>query len=360
MPMAGVRKIAVLRANGIGDFVFALPALESLRCAYPESEITLLGAEWHRDFLAGRPGPIDRVVVVPRVPGVRGTPDDSDDDATVSAFFEEMRAEQFDLAVQLHGGGRNSNPLILRLGARLTVGMQTPDAPPLDRSLPYCYWQPEVSRYLEVVRLAAARPVAIEPSIAVTQRDLDESMEVVPSDERKIVVLHPGASDPRRRWPASKFGYVASRIAQLGARVMIVGGDSEIDLAEAVVASSNVPVQSLAGSLTLQQLTGLLARSALVIGNDSGPVHLAEALGTPTVGIYWCGNVVNGGPMMREWHRVAISWRLHCPACGTHTISDTCQHQQSFVADVPVEDVLAPAFELLDRSAAARPRSVCR
>lgn len=60
-----VRRIAVLRANAIGDLVFALPALDALRAAYHQAEIVLLGLPWHADFLAGRPGPIDRVEVVP-------------------------------------------------------------------------------------------------------------------------------------------------------------------------------------------------------------------------------------------------------------------------------------------------------
>lgn len=61
----GVRRIAVLRANVLGDFIFALPALEALRAAYPQAEIVLLAKKWHATFLQGRPGPVDRVVAVP-------------------------------------------------------------------------------------------------------------------------------------------------------------------------------------------------------------------------------------------------------------------------------------------------------
>ena len=65
-----VRKIAVLRVNGLGDFIAAVPALEALRAAYPAAEIVLLAKDWHAAFLAGRPGPVDRVVVVPPARGV--------------------------------------------------------------------------------------------------------------------------------------------------------------------------------------------------------------------------------------------------------------------------------------------------
>src|SRR2546426_2021754 len=118
--LPGVRKIAVLRANALGDFIFILPALEALRAAYPRAEIVLLARAWHREFLAGRPGPVDRVVEVPPSRGINDEPGRVEVPARLEAFFAGMRRERFDLALQLHGGGRNSNPFLLRLGAGLT------------------------------------------------------------------------------------------------------------------------------------------------------------------------------------------------------------------------------------------------
>ena len=133
-----IRKIAVLRANALGDLMFSLPALDALRAAYPHAEIVLLGQPWHARFLTGRPGPVSRTVAVPPSQGVYVERDGraNEDPAELDAFFGRMRAERFDLAVQLHGGGRYSNPFLLRLGARLTAGPQTPDAPPHDRTVP--------------------------------------------------------------------------------------------------------------------------------------------------------------------------------------------------------------------------------
>src|SRR5215217_832091 len=182
--IAGVRKIAVLRANAIGDFLFTLPALEALRVAYPEAELVLLGQEWHAKFLAGRPGPIDRVEVVPATRGVGEPMDAVEDPEEQEAFFARMVEERFDLALQWHGGGRYSNPFVRRLGARLTVGSKTPDAVPLDRWVPYVYWQLEVLRYLEIGRLMGASPVVTAPRIAVTENDLAESYRVVPDGAR--------------------------------------------------------------------------------------------------------------------------------------------------------------------------------
>ena len=165
----GVRRIAVLRANALGDLVFALPALESLRAAYPEAEIVLLGRAWHRAFLARRPAPVDRVIPVP--PGAIGDEPQRMDDARRKTFMDSLRAERFDIALQMHGGGRHSNPFVRAMGARLTAGPATPDAPPLDRVIPYVYYQSEYARCLEIVGLAGARPAGLRPRLAVTDAD---------------------------------------------------------------------------------------------------------------------------------------------------------------------------------------------
>ena len=84
-----------------------------------------------------------------------------------------------------------------------------------------------------------------------------------------------------------------------------------------------------------------------MVGNDSGPFHLAAAVGAATVGVYWCGNLINAGPFTRTRHRPLASWRLDCPVCGTDCTRATCDHTASFVAGVSVEDVVEEALDLL-------------
>lgn len=353
-PEAWIKKIAVLRANGIGDFVFALPALEALRQAYPAAEIVLLAADWHREFLWGRPGPVDRVVAVPPSAGVRMEAGQAEDPRALDAFFRRMEEERFDLAVQIHGGGRHSNPFVRRLGARLTIGLQTSDAVPLDRVVPYVYFQSEVVRYLEVVSLVGACPTRLEPRLQVVPADLQESVDVVAeADGQPIAVIHPAASDPRRRWPARKFAEVASDLANEGARVLVVGVPSDARLVADVVQASRGEAQDLCGRLSLRGLAGLLSRSTVCVSNDSGPLHLAAAVGAATVGIFWCGNLINSGPFTRTRHRPFLSWRLDCPVCGADTTKAACSHTASFVADVPVDDVRAATRDLLRGCAGA-------
>src|SRR5205085_3613204 len=122
---AVTHRIAVVRANGIGDLVFALPALWALRATYPAAEVTLLARAPHRALLAERPAPVDAVEVVPPYGGVsapEGAPQTSGD---LDAFFARMRARSFDLAIQMHGGGGNSNRFVLELGADRTAGSRT-------------------------------------------------------------------------------------------------------------------------------------------------------------------------------------------------------------------------------------------
>jgi ADP-heptose:LPS heptosyltransferase len=153
-----VRKIAVLRAGGLGDLVFALPALWALREAYPQAEITLLGGPLQTELLSGRPEPVEHAITVPPSTGVNG-PDTGveEDEEELGRFFRRMREERFDLALQMHGGGGYSNPFVHKLGARVTAGTKTLEAVALDRNVPYVYYQSEILRYLEVASLVGAR-----------------------------------------------------------------------------------------------------------------------------------------------------------------------------------------------------------
>ncbi len=343
----GAHKIAVLRANGLGDLLFAMPALTALRETYPAAELTVLGAPIHQALLTTRPGPVDRVVVVPVSRGVRGDERTPDDEPALGRFFAAMRGEHFDIALQLHGGGRYSNPFVNRLGARLTVGLRAHDAPPLDRYLPYAYLQHEVLRYLEVVGMVGAATDALSPRMAVTPEDLAASLAAVPDPGRPLAVIHPGASEPRRRWPAAKFTAVADAVAAAGAHVVLMGGPEEMAVAAEVREGMEQAATDTSGRLSLGALVGLLARAALYVGNDSGPLHLARAVGTASVGVYWSANMINAMPFTRLRHRAVVSWRTACPVCGVDCFTGSCDHHASFVAEVPVEEVRDAALDLL-------------
>ncbi|HEX6928213.1 MAG TPA: glycosyltransferase family 9 protein [Gammaproteobacteria bacterium] len=356
-PLPGVRKIAVLRANALGDYVFTVPALCALEAAFPEAEIVLLGKAWHRDFLAARPGPVDRVIVVPKCRGIPLETDRIENPDAVAAFFEAMRAEHFDIALQMHGGGGNSNPFVSNLGARLTAGLRAEGAPPLDIDIPYVLYHNEVLRYLEVAAAVGAVPVAVAPEVTVTAADRQALARELPALGQPYVVLHPGATDIRRRWPLEKMAALADVLAARGVTVCVTGVPAESEAVARVVDGANANIHDLCGKLSLPGMVALLESAELVVSNDTGPLHLARAVGTPTVGIYWMGNVINAGPVVARAHRYAISWTTHCPACGmdciendAHVPRDGCRHAESFVGSVPVDEVVAHAEALLDLS----------
>jgi len=345
--VADVKRIAVLRAGALGDVVFTLPALDALRTAYPRAEIVLLGKRWLAQLMHKRPGPIDRVAVVPTARGVGAPRDAAEDERALDAFFAAMRAERFDIALQLHGGGRYSNPFVARLGARVTAGLRANDAMALDRTLPYVYHQNERLRQLEAVALVGAPIASLGPHLAVTASDVAEADALVARTASPLVVLHPGCTDPRRRWPAERFGELADALCAQGATVAINGIADEDSVVRALRASTTRDVIDLCGRLSLGGLAGLMARAALVVSNDSGPLYLAEAVGAATVGIYWLTNLAISGPLFVARHRYAVSTRIDCPRCGTRNLDTRCAHDDSFVADVPLDAVLAPALELL-------------
>jgi ADP-heptose:LPS heptosyltransferase len=366
-PITGVRRIAVLRGGGIGDLLVAMPAIDALATAYPDAELVLLGSPVHAELLRHRPSPVSRVEVLPVAEGIRdgaGHDDHGDRGDGVASFRARLaRLGPIDLGVQLHGGGRYSNPFLLALAPRHTVGLATDDAVPLDRTLPYVYYQHEVMRWLEVAGLAGATPVTIEPRIRLMSAELAAVARHLPDDDSPMAVIHPGASDPRRRWPPERFAQLAAALLDDGAHVRIVGDAGDAELAHRIAEEAHrlgaTPgrdrVAVLAGRLTLGETAALAASAAVTVANDSGPRHLAQAVGAATVGVFWIGNVVNAAPFSRGRHRVHLSFTVRCPVCGVDVTqvgwtAPRCEHDVSFVADVRVAPVLADVRQLMATS----------
>jgi ADP-heptose:LPS heptosyltransferase len=345
-----VRRIAVLRGNALGDLVFALPALEALREAYADAEITLFGRTHHQELLGnGRASPVDRVVVLP--PGAIGDEPEPEPGLDRSALLASFATDAYDLAIQLHGGGRNSNAFIRGLRARVSVGSRTPDAPELDRSVAYDEYQWDVARCLEVVSLVGASARDLEPRLTVTSYDRSAAVEALPGlADGPYIVLHPGATDPRRRWPVERFAEVAGACPVGGRQVVVTGTPEERELvAELAAAVADTGSPALMGDrLSLPALLGLLAGAELIVANDTGPLHVAMAAGTRTVGLFWIGNLLNAGPLTRTRHRPHISWRMTCPTCGVSATEPRCAHDDPWVDDIPTDAVVASVERLLD------------
>lgn len=356
-----VQKIAVLKAGALGDLIVALPAIEAIRIAYPKAEIVLLGRLWHKYFLSDKRTSIDRVVVVPPTSGI--VDEGNIDNEMQYRFFDTMQNEAFDIAINFQGRGVAANPFIHQLKARLTVGLSSPGAMPLDRSIPYYYYQSEVIRNLEVAALIGAKPESLSPEVKVISNDKIEADAVMKqlgiSDD--FVVLHSCAMDFRRMWPLEKFASLADKLAQQGFQVVFTGSAADDPKVQCIIDQMQYPAINTCGKLSLNGLVGLLAKCALVISSDTGPLHLARAIRVKTVGIYWAPNLINWGPLSRTIHRPVVSWDMECPACRVvpnnpfpyEPQTSGCRHEFSFVRNVDVDEVLEAAMDLLKEKCGA-------
>ena len=354
-----VRRIVVVRPGAIGDFVFALPALAALRASYPEATLTLAGRAWQTAFLAGR-GVVDEAVTLPAIRGVGAPATALENPAEVARALKRLAGA--DLAIQLYGGGAYSNPFTRRLRARHTVGMQAPGAPPLDRTLPYVYLQNERLRLLEVAGLAGAAPADLDPRLPTLARDEIEAAACLGNDDgRPWVVVQPGATDGGRRWPPARFAAVADALAAAGGRIAVNGSATERELVDSVRGAMRHPALDLAAhGLSVSGLAGVLARAALVVSNDTGPLHLAQALGTPTVGIYWFTNLLISAPLVAARHRHAVALDVACPLCGIDNARRRCTHHVSLVTGVGVDAVRDQALALLAETRSSRSSASAR
>jgi ADP-heptose:LPS heptosyltransferase len=357
--VSNVKKIAILRANALGDFIVTLPAIHAIRSAYPDAELILLGRPWHKDFLAAKRTPIDRVIVIPIMPGLREEVNEVPEISEQDFFYSQIIYEQFDIAIHFQGKGLTANPFLKKLGARLTVGLTCSEAIPLDRSLPFYYYQNEVVRYLEVASLIGASPAMVEPKINILDKDkIEVDNYFKEDDQRSFIVIHPCGTDMRRMWSENKFSELADILAKMKFRIIFSGSGEDSEMVSSIISSMTYPALNACGKFSLGGLAALFSKSQLVISIDTGPLHLARAAGSKTVGLYWAPNLINWGPLTRSDHRPVISWKMECPHCGIipndpypfEPASSGCAHLFSSIAKITVEKVMEEVMGLLPPS----------
>lgn len=342
-------KIAVLRAGALGDFLVTLPALQAIRNTWPAAEIVLLGNPWQQEFLVSGRTPVDRVVVVPVYKKIREEEGQAEDPAAIEAFFSAMQQEAFDLVINFQGDGVFSTPFIKKLGATTSVGLVAPGSEQPDRYIPYYYYQSEVLRFVEVVGQAGANVFGVmEPQVNILEQDEKEIEPVLAQLEGKtFIVINPCAKDIRRMWPLENYPALADQLRSENLEVVFTGSPADRMAVAAIMDAMRSPALNTCGMLTLGGLAALISKSTLFIGPDTGPLHLARAVNSPTIGMYWAPNLINWGPLTRGIHFPLISWELRCPFCGIipndpypFQPQKECSHNISFVRDIKAEQIL--------------------
>jgi ADP-heptose:LPS heptosyltransferase len=338
------QRIAVVRALHLGDLLLAVPALRGLRAGYPDAEITLIGLPWAETFASRFSAYLDRFLPFPGYPGIDEV---TLDRARTQDFLEQQRAYGYDLVIQMHGSGRTSNPFALDLGGSLTAGHVPSREQPthrLDFAAPYPDDLHEIDRNLRLVSMLAC-PVSdrsLEFPLSAADRAEAEALLATTNDHRPLIGIHPGAKHPSRRWEPARFAAVADALTlRYDARIAITGGPDEVDVAWDVARTMRFMATVLAGQSTIGGLAALIDRLDLFVSNDTGPAHIASALGTPAV-------VVFGPADLRRWEPVGakttvIARDVTCRPCG----QAICPIDHRCLAWIDPEEVVAAASELL-------------
>ena len=338
-------KIMVRAPNWIGDAVMCLPALEALRAQYPSSETVLVAKPWVTEIFLHHPAISRQIVYDPEAEhrGVQG----------FWKLVHALRAEKFNAAVLFQNAFHAAwtawwADIPVRVGyareGRSRLLTDAVEAPPAAAYGHHAHY------YLQLLFRAGLieRPDPVEDvRLVLDKAEMAWARKCVESlgldGPRFLVGLHPGAAfGPAKRWLPDRFADLADRlIGALDADVLIFGAPEEKPLAEAIAQQMEHRPAVVAGRTTLRQLMSLLAQCQLIVANDSGPMHLAAALGVPLVAIFGSTNERATGPLGTRAR--VVKQPVECSPCGRRE----CPIDFRCMTGVAVDSVHRAALEVL-------------
>jgi len=290
-------RIALIKPSALGDIIHALPVLTALRRRYPHAHITWVVNQVYAPLLHGHRD-LNEVLSFDRRASRRGLR------AAVRSwlgFLSELRRRRFDVAIDLQGLTRSA-VMMAATGAKRRVGLST--------AREGATWT-----YTDVVSVADFNAIhAVDRCWRIAEAfgvgDAAKEFPIPIPDEarrwaesathgypRPWLMLGPGARWITKRWPPEHFAALARRAwDSFGGTVFFVGGEEETPAALAVRRRLSGPCRDLTGRTTLPRLAALLQRADAMLANDTGPLHLAAALGRPIVAPYTCTRVRLNGP----------------------------------------------------------------
>jgi ADP-heptose:LPS heptosyltransferase len=364
------RRILCVRLDNLGDVLMTTPALRALKESGAGRHLTLL-TSGAAASLAGHLPMVDDVWAydAPWVkhPGAQAAP------ASDLALIVRLLQARFDAAVIFTVYSQSALPAAMTcwfagIPLRLAHCRENPYQLLTDRvaeTEPHAQVRHEVARQLALVRTVGAttddRRMAFDPGYAARRAMHARLRAALPQRSSgagaarlglgRWLVVHPGASAPSRRWPAERFGDAVARIAPLFDGIAVTGSDAERPLVATVCERAGPRAVAFADALSIGEFGALIEAADLLISNNSGPVHLAAALGTPVVDLYALTN-----PQHTPWcvpHRV-LNVDVPCRDCY-RSVCDQPGHP--CLRGVSVDDVVAAAHELLRVPRSDMPRS---
>jgi lipopolysaccharide heptosyltransferase II len=276
------QRILLLGRLRIGDCIFITPAVRALRHAHPQARITIVVPKANADLFAHSPH-VDAVIFRP----VR-------DWAQELRFLREVRRQQFDLIISFQG-----KSMLYALTARFGGGRHTLSLHHARTKAFYretVPWPGEdvhrVERYLILARAAGASDTeAPYTELHLAPEHRSRASELLAarglSETDLLVALNPGSTEHSRRWDPSRFAAVGDRLGmEAGARILLLGGPGDQEMARAIAAAMQRPALDLCGLTSLLETAAVLERCSLLVSGDTGPLHMAAAMGTPVVALY--------------------------------------------------------------------------
>ena len=354
-PWDEARNVLCVRLDAIGDVLMTTPAIRAVKESMPGRSVTLLTSPAGAAIASMVPE-LDSVIVY-EAPWMKATPA-RDSSALDREMVEGLRNMRFDASVIFTVYSQSPLPaaLLCRLAdipLRLAHCRENPYHLLTD-------WVPETEpqegirhecrRQLDLVASIGCRTPDERMSLAVSERAKTRVRELLErsgvDSENPWAVVHPGATAPSRRYPPEHFAEVCRLLSAHGWQLILTGSREEAALVEQVRASTGaIPV---AGRLDLEAMAALLALAPMLISNNTGPAHMAAALGTPVVDIYALTN-----PQHTPWavpHRV-LSHDVPCKYC----YKSVCpQGHHECLRLLAPDEVVRAALELAEETAAAR------
>jgi len=345
VPLGECARALVIKLRHHGDVLLAAPVLALLKARAPRLEVDALVYDDTAPMLEGHPA-LSQLHLVARKWKAQGA---------LSRFFLEralfksLKARNYDLLVHLSEQPRGAW-LARLLGARWSVAPAMPGRGAFwAKSFTHLY--PLVGggrRHQVELNLDALRRIGVQPSLAErkvdfvpgaeAERRIDELVEGAP-----FVHMHPGSRWSFKCWPAERNAELVDRLAADGHDVVLTSAPDETAFIEEILKKTTSNPLSLAGKLSIKELGALTARARLFVGVDSMPMHLAAAMGTPTVALFGPSGENEWGPWNVE--RRVVTTAHTCRPCGY----DGCGGGKvsECLAFLPVEPVHAAARELL-------------
>ena len=292
--MRELKRLLAVNLNYLGDALFTTPALSALRTRFPLAEIDVLAGERAAAILEGNPA-IDRLLLrAPRGGGSRAL-----------SLFRALRAGRYD-AVVLFQSMFSTATVSLLAGVPVRVGFAQDGAAPFltHRVAPRRADEHVVAAYMRLALPFGPLP-PFPHGLRVSLSDEDRRFAEQFWRDQELIApvagLVIGATRPQKCWPEEYFAALADKLwSAAGIASVLLGGPAEIEAAGRILAHARSPLVSAVGGTTEKQLAALIARSDMVISGDSGPLHIATALHTPTIAIFGSTDPAETGPWVGD------------------------------------------------------------